>query len=130
MNKNNNSGVKGLADVDTRLKKLNKRVADLEETMRKLEKVWSLISCAEKRKQNGQSVASWWLISFAKNKVFLKYGIAVSAAVKIMHRKLPLYIISPPPVISPKLPTYKPPLPSPVLGHLLLNNNNKKYIRL
>ena len=54
MDKNNNSGVKGLADVDTRLKKLNKRAADLEEAMRKLEKVWSLISCAEKRKQNGQ----------------------------------------------------------------------------
>ena len=54
MDKNNNSGVKGLADVDTRLKKLNKRVADLEEAMRKLEKVWSLISCAENRKQNGQ----------------------------------------------------------------------------
>ena len=54
MDKNNNSGVKGLADVDTRLKKLNKRVADLEETMRKLEKVWSLLSCAEKREQNGQ----------------------------------------------------------------------------
>ena len=44
MDKNNNSGVKGLADVDTRLKKLNKRVADLEEAMRKLEKVWSLTS--------------------------------------------------------------------------------------
>ena len=54
MDKNNNSGVKGLADVDTRLKKLNKRVADLEEAMRKLEKVWSLISCAENRKQKGQ----------------------------------------------------------------------------
>ena len=54
MDKNNNSGVKGLADVDTRLKKLNKRVADLEEAMRKLEKVWSLINCAENRKQNGQ----------------------------------------------------------------------------
>lgn len=54
MDKNNNSGVKGLADVDTRLKKLNKRVADLEEAMRKLEKVWSLITCAEKRKQNDQ----------------------------------------------------------------------------
>lgn len=54
MDKNNNSGVKGLADVDTRLKKLNKRVADLEEAMRKLEKVWSLINCAEKRKQNDQ----------------------------------------------------------------------------
>ena len=54
MDKNNNSGVKGLADVDTRLKKLNKRVADLEEAMRKLEKVWSLISCAEKRKHNDQ----------------------------------------------------------------------------
>ena len=54
MDKNNNSGVKGLADVDTRLKKLNKRVADLEEAMRKLEKVWSLISCAENRNQNGQ----------------------------------------------------------------------------
>ena len=54
MDKNNNSGVKGLADVDTRLKKLNKRVADLEEAMRKLEKVWSLISCAENWKQNGQ----------------------------------------------------------------------------
>ena len=54
MDENNNSGVKGLADVDTRLKKLNKRVADLEEAMRKLEKVWSLINCAEKRKQNDQ----------------------------------------------------------------------------
>ena len=54
MDKNNNSGVKGLADVDTRLKKLNKRVADVEEAMRKLEKVWSLINCAEKRKQNDQ----------------------------------------------------------------------------
>ena len=54
MDKNNNSGVKGLADVDTRLKKMNKRVADLEEAMRKLEKVWSLVGCAENRKQNGQ----------------------------------------------------------------------------
>ena len=54
MDKNNNSGVKGLADVDTRLKKLNKRVADLEEAMRKLEKVWSLVGCAENRKQNDQ----------------------------------------------------------------------------
>lgn len=54
MDKNNNSGVKGLADVDTRLKKMNKRVADLEEAMRKLEKVWSLRSCGEKRKQNDQ----------------------------------------------------------------------------
>ena len=39
MDKNNNSGVKGLAEMDTRLSKLNKRVAEMEAAMSKLEKV-------------------------------------------------------------------------------------------
>ena len=39
MDKNNNSGVKGLADVDTRLNRLNKRVGEMEEAISRLEKV-------------------------------------------------------------------------------------------
>ena len=39
MDQNNNSGVKGLADVDTRLNRLNKRVAEMEEAISRLEKV-------------------------------------------------------------------------------------------
>ena len=39
MDKNNNSGVRGLADMDTRLNKLNKRIADMEEAISKLERV-------------------------------------------------------------------------------------------
>ena len=39
MDKNNNLGVKGLADMDTRLSKLNKKVADMEDAIRRLEKV-------------------------------------------------------------------------------------------
>ena len=39
MDKSNNSGVKGLADMDKRLNKLSKRVAELEAALSKLEKV-------------------------------------------------------------------------------------------
>lgn len=39
IDKNNNSGVKGLADVDTRLNRLNKRVGEMEEAISRLEKV-------------------------------------------------------------------------------------------
>ena len=39
MEKNNNSGVKGLADMDTRLSKLNKRVGEMEDAINRLEKV-------------------------------------------------------------------------------------------
>jgi len=41
MDKNNNSGVRGLADMDTRLSKLSKRIAEMEEAISKLEKVKS-----------------------------------------------------------------------------------------
>ena len=44
MDKNNNSGVRGLADMDTRLSKLNKRIAEMEEAISKLERVKSVIS--------------------------------------------------------------------------------------
>ena len=44
MDKNNNSGVRGLADMDTRLGKLNKRIAEMEEAISKLERVKSVIS--------------------------------------------------------------------------------------
>ena len=39
MDKNSNTGVKGLADMDTRLAKLNKRVGEMEDVLSKLEKV-------------------------------------------------------------------------------------------
>ena len=39
MDKNNSSGVKGLADMDSRLRKLNKRLGEMEDAVRKLEKV-------------------------------------------------------------------------------------------
>lgn len=39
MDKNNSSGVKGLADMDARLRKLNKRLGEMEDAIRKLEKV-------------------------------------------------------------------------------------------
>nr|XP_058955714.1 golgin subfamily A member 6-like protein 24 isoform X5 [Pocillopora verrucosa] len=38
MDKNSNTGVKGLADMDTRLAKLNKRVGEMEDVLSKLEK--------------------------------------------------------------------------------------------
>ena len=44
MDKNNNSGVRGLADMDTRLSKLNKRIAEMEEAISKLERVKSVTS--------------------------------------------------------------------------------------
>ena len=44
MDKNNNSGVRGLADMDTRLSKLNKRIADMEEAISKLERVKSVVT--------------------------------------------------------------------------------------
>jgi len=42
MDKNNNSGVRGLADMDTRLSKLSKRIAEMEEAISKLERVKSV----------------------------------------------------------------------------------------
>lgn len=42
MDKNNNSGVRGLADMDTRLNKLSKRIAEMEEAISKLERVKSV----------------------------------------------------------------------------------------
>ena len=39
MDKNSNTGVKGLADMDTRLAKLNKQVGEMEDVLSKLEKV-------------------------------------------------------------------------------------------
>ena len=39
MDKNNNTGIKGLADVDTRLSKLNKRIGEMEDVISRLEKV-------------------------------------------------------------------------------------------
>lgn len=43
MDKNNNSGVKGLADMDKRLNKLSKRIIEVEGNIGKLEKVSSCI---------------------------------------------------------------------------------------
>lgn len=42
MDKNNNSGVRGLVDMDTRLNKLSKRIAEMEEAISKLERVKSV----------------------------------------------------------------------------------------
>ena len=44
MDKNSNTGVKGLADMDTRLAKLNKRVGEMEDVLSKLEKVRGFFS--------------------------------------------------------------------------------------
>ena len=43
MDTNNNSGVRGLADMDTRLSKLNKRIVEMEDVISRLEKVMSEI---------------------------------------------------------------------------------------
>jgi len=47
MDKNNNSGVRGLADMDTRLSKLNKRIAEVEEAISKLERVKSVVTFSD-----------------------------------------------------------------------------------
>ena len=47
MDKNNNSGVRGLADMDTRLGKLNKRIAEMEEAISKLERVKSVVTFSD-----------------------------------------------------------------------------------
>ena len=43
MDKNNVSGVKGIADMDKRLNKLSKRITEVEGNIKKLEKVSSCI---------------------------------------------------------------------------------------
>jgi len=57
MDKNNNSGVKGLAELDTRLSKLNKRVAEMEAAMSKLEKLGK--SDQEERHKRLGELAGW-----------------------------------------------------------------------
>lgn len=39
MDKNNNLGVRGLVDMDIRLNKLSKRIAEMEEVISKFERV-------------------------------------------------------------------------------------------
>ena len=39
MDKNNNTGVKGLADMDKRLSKLSKKIGELEVALSKIQKV-------------------------------------------------------------------------------------------
>lgn len=57
MDKNNSSGVKGLADMDARLRKLNKRLGEMEDAIRKLEKLGK--SDQDERDKNLGDVASW-----------------------------------------------------------------------
>jgi len=77
---------------------------------------------AEQKNANKMAkfVASWWLISFVKNKVFPKYGVAVSAAVKIVYCKLPLInplLISPSPPPSYRPSTFKQKIHPIVCSH-------------
>ncbi|XP_078356147.1 uncharacterized protein LOC144640957, partial [Oculina patagonica] len=66
MDKNNNSGVRGLADMDTRLNKLNKRIADMEDAISKLERIKDLVHLEEHKKSDKEEtdrslgqVANW-----------------------------------------------------------------------
>ncbi|KAJ7362135.1 hypothetical protein OS493_013226 [Desmophyllum pertusum] len=57
MDTNNNSGVRGLADMDTRLSKLNKRIVEMEDVISRLEKHGK--SDKDERDRSLGQVSSW-----------------------------------------------------------------------